>query len=97
MRTYISLDPDGLLSHTRSLSTSLRILTLPQHLEEIYDHWMTFTNVREFRAHLFATLCKGSHVTIALFLPLPIHATLPPPPDLVGEPKESDRFLPASQ
>ena len=55
MRTYISLDPDGLLSHTRSLSTSLRILTLPQHLEEIYDHWMAFTNVREFRAHLFAT------------------------------------------
>lgn len=53
LQTYISSDPDGLLSHTRSLL--LGYLTLPQHLEEIYDHWMAFKNVEELQARLFTT------------------------------------------
>jgi len=54
MRRYISSDPDGPLSYTRNLSIFPGSLTQPQDLEEIYDHWTTFKNVRELQVHLFA-------------------------------------------
>ena len=57
MRAYISSDPDGLLSYTRRLTVLLGTLTLtlPEHLEEILNHWVAFKNVRELRVRLFAT------------------------------------------
>ena len=56
MQTHISSDPDGILSYTRSLSIDLAMgATRPQDLEEIYDHWMAFKNIRKLQAPLLAT------------------------------------------
>ena len=55
MERYISPDPDGVLSYTRSLSIYARELTEPSDLDEIYDHWAAFKNIRELQAHFFAT------------------------------------------
>ena len=55
MQKSISPDPDGILQYTRSLSIFLSICTKPRRLEEIYDHWVAFKNIRELRTYLFAT------------------------------------------
>jgi hypothetical protein len=55
MERYISPDPDGVLSYTRSLSIYTGDLTEPSDLDKIYDHWAAFKNIRELQAHFYAT------------------------------------------
>jgi len=53
MRAFISPDPCGVLSYTQKLSVSYPgIFTAPSHLDDILDHFMAFSNIREFRIRL---------------------------------------------
>ena len=52
----ISPDPHGVLSYTRTLSVSLGTSARGrQGIEDIYDHWIAFKNVRKLQASISTT------------------------------------------
>ena len=58
VRKWASLDPGDtqVLSYTRTLSLSMgQPLVRPQHLDDIFDHLVAFTKIRELKISLFAT------------------------------------------